>query len=76
MWDEGILYCQWYREQKVLRKTFIYLDEVGFQAIMRVSHGFSASGIPQIKAPGLRGRNVTAMAAMSTFGIEFTFIVY
>ena len=34
LWIERNLYCQWYTENKVLGKTFIYLDEVGFQVII------------------------------------------
>ena len=71
LWEDRINYCQWYRDQKVLGKNFIYLDEVGFQVIMRVSYGRSASGVtPQIKAPGIRSRNITVMAAMSATGIN------
>ena len=33
LWVDRVAFCHWYTEQKVLGKTFIYLDEVGFQVI-------------------------------------------
>ena len=39
---------------------------------MRVSHGRAVAGAtPQVKAPGIRSRNITVMAAMTTAGILY-----
>ena len=34
LWDDRVIYSRWYTEQKVLGKTFLYLDEVGFQVFI------------------------------------------
>lgn len=70
IWQERLVYSQWFLTSPWNQERVIFLDEAGFKLTMKRSRGWAARGdTPRVVVPALRTRNITVMAAIGYSGI-------
>lgn len=70
-WQQRREYAMWFLQKQAEGRSFMFLDETGFQISMRVSHGRAHKGqTPQYEgSQSIRSKNVTVMACCSNLGM-------